>query len=266
MTTTIPNSRAGSLTIVGTGIQVNVQTTPEAREHIAHADRVLYAVSNKVSQHWIHSLNPTAESLESFYQEGKNRLNTYREIAEYILSWVRQGQNVCAAFYGHPGIFAYPTHEALRRARLEGYAARMLPGISAEDCLFADLGGDTALGVFGYQCYEATDFLIHRRRFDPHSTLVLWQIGVIANLTHETHYQVRGLDMLVEVLSASYPADHEVCVYEAAQYPICAPAIQRPRLADLPGARVTPLSTLYIPRFGSGEPDADMLRRLGLTA
>ena len=264
MTTAILNSKAGSLIIVGTGIQVNVQTTPEAREHIAHADKVLYAVSNKVSQHWIHTLNSNAESLEPFYQEGKNRFETYREIVEYILRWVRQGQNVCAVFYGHPGIFAYPTHEALRRARLEGYAARMLPGISAEDCLFADLGGDPALGVFGYQCYEATDFLIHRRRFDPHSTLVLWQVGVIANPTHETQYQVRGLDVLADVLSAWYPTDHMIFMYEAAQYPICQPMIQRRHLADLPRARVTPLSTLYIPRCGPGAPDADMMRRLGL--
>jgi hypothetical protein len=37
----------------------------------------------------------------------------------------------------------------------------MLPGISAEDCLFADLGIDP--GIYGCQSYEATDFLANGR-------------------------------------------------------------------------------------------------------
>jgi hypothetical protein len=35
----------------------------------------------------------------------------------------------------------------------------MLPAISAEDCLFADLGVDPA--DHGCPSYEATDFLVH---------------------------------------------------------------------------------------------------------
>jgi hypothetical protein len=257
--------KTGSLNIVGTGIQVNVQTTLQARECIEQADKVFYAVANRATGYWIRTLNPNAEPLEHFYQEGKDRLITYREIVEHLLTNVRAGLNVCGAFYGHPGIFAYPSHEAIRRARLEGYPARMLPGISAEDCLFADLAGDPALGMFGYQCFEATDFLIHRRRFDPHSALILWQIGVIANPTHERHYEVRGLDVLADVLSEHYPHHHQIVVYEAAQYPICEPMIKQMALRDLPQACVTAVSTLYIPRLGPSAPDAEMMARLGLT-
>lgn len=39
---------------------------------------------------------------------------------ERILQSVRSGGMTCAIFYGHPGVFVYPAHEAIRRARAEG--------------------------------------------------------------------------------------------------------------------------------------------------
>src|SRR5205809_2021168 len=45
----------------------------------------------------------------------------------------RGGSLTCLACYGHPGVFVYPSHEAIRRARAEGYVARILAGISSED-------------------------------------------------------------------------------------------------------------------------------------
>ena len=45
-------------------------------------------------------------------------------------SRIRAGFRVCAVFYGHPGVFVYPSHEAIRRARAEGFAARMLPALT----------------------------------------------------------------------------------------------------------------------------------------
>ena len=54
-------------------------------------------------------------------------------------------------------VFVQPSHESIAIARLEGFSARMLPGISAEDCLFADIGLDP--GKDGCQSFEATDFL-----------------------------------------------------------------------------------------------------------
>src|SRR5437773_2103233 len=75
---------------------------------------------------------------------GKPRRETYAEMVEELLAPVRAGHNVCAAFYGHPGVFVNPGHEAIRRARAEGFPARMLPAVSALDCLVADLGIDPA--------------------------------------------------------------------------------------------------------------------------
>jgi Tetrapyrrole (Corrin/Porphyrin) Methylases len=76
-----------------------------------------------------------------------------------IIKYVKRDLRVCAVFYGHPGVFCTPSHESIRIARKLGYRATMLPAISAEDCLFADLGVDP--GKHGCQSFEATDFLVY---------------------------------------------------------------------------------------------------------
>jgi len=228
------------------------------------ADKLLFLVADPATNYWIKKLNPTAESLETFYQEGKNRLLTYNEMIERILSCVREGGNVCVAFYGHPGVFVYPAHEVIKRARLEGFTAKMLPGISAEDCLFADIGIDP--GTYGCQSFEATDFLVHNRRFDPHVSLILWQIAVIGEIEYRTDqlYSKSGLQVLVEVLEEQYGLDHEVIVYEASQYPVCEPVIERVTLAKLPDAHISGISTLYVPPKVGAQLNPDMLKRLGI--
>src|SRR5437016_5801751 len=99
----------GSLTVVGTGYLMGAHLTAEARTSIERAEKVFYAVGDVPTESWIRTLNSTAESLRSLYGEGKDRLLTYEEMIERILSAVRQGLDVCAAFYGHPGVCAYPT-------------------------------------------------------------------------------------------------------------------------------------------------------------
>ena len=150
---------------------------------IEQAEKVLYLVTDPVTEIWIKQLNPTAESLSSSYEDNKPRIDAYVAMIERVLGFVRDGLDVCAIFYGHPGVFVYPSHEAVRLARTEGYSASMFPGISAEDCLFADLGIDPARS--GCQSFEATDFLVHRRKFDSTSSLILWQIGVVGDLGYK---------------------------------------------------------------------------------
>ena len=186
-------------------------------------------------------------------------------MASYVCAHVAKGFDVCFAAYGHPGVFAYPTHESIRRARAAGCEARMLPGISADACLYADLGIDPA--VVGMQSFEATDFLVHRRVHDPRSGLILWQIGVIGEFGYKqetTPWNPAGLQMLTETLLRCYGADHEAIVYEASPYVLCGPSIQRVALGALSDARVTPISTLYVPPKEHAISDLDVLRRLGV--
>ncbi len=126
--------------MVGCGIRAVTQLTLEARRCIEAADLVCYAVSDRVSARWLERRHPGAVSLSVHYREGSDRLETYRRMIDALVEPVRAGRRVCAVFYGHPGVFVHPSHEAIRRLRAEGLPARMLPGISAADCLFVDLG------------------------------------------------------------------------------------------------------------------------------
>ncbi len=251
----------GSLVVVGTGIQFGSQLTVEARVALETADVVLYVVAEPQMRRFVETLNPKAESLHGFYEVGKPRAEAYEAMTEEILRRVREGLTVCAAFYGHPGVFVTPSHEAVRRAREEGFPARMLPGISAEDCLFADLGVDPSR--HGCQSYEATEFLIYSRRLDPTAALVLWQIGTVGRNVAASETQASGLPVLVERLLADYPATHEVTVYEAAPYPGFEPLIRTVPLSELSAADITPLSTLYVPPLDAVA-DLTMFDRLGL--
>jgi len=260
------DGRPGSLLVVGTGFMVSGQVTPEARSAMEGADRLLHLVSDTATRSWIEHLNPNNESLYDAYAEGKPRTDSYDEMVERILAPVREGASVCLALYGHPGVFVYPSHEAIRRARAEGHTARMLPGISAEDCLFADLEIDPALQ--GIRSYEATDFLVSGRPVDPTSGLVLWQVGAIgvATFYKRSVWRTEGLMPLAETLRRHYPPDHEVIVYTATTLPIAGPEIHRLRLdqlADPPnGIEISVAATLYVPPAREAELDPAARERL----
>jgi uncharacterized protein YabN with tetrapyrrole methylase and pyrophosphatase domain len=252
------------LIVVGTGIQWAGQTTQDARRAIEQADRVLFAVADPWAARWILDLAPGAEALP--YATGETpRRQIYREMVERILRPLRDGRKVTAIFYGHPGVFATPAHEAIRRARAEGLSARMLPGVSALDCLFADLALDP--GKDGCHTFEATDFLIRRRAFDVHVPLVLWQVAMIGNLGFldvRAPRVGRGLAVLAEALCARYPARHEAVIYEAAVHPLLGPRVERVALEDLGGAKVTDVTTLYVPPVAAAPVDREMMARLGM--
>jgi uncharacterized protein YabN with tetrapyrrole methylase and pyrophosphatase domain len=257
-------AQVGSLSVVGVGIKLAAQTSLEAKAHIEAAGKVFFLVTDPGTEFWLQSLNPSSESLQSFYEGRESRLSTYLEMTDYILDHVRQGLNVCAVFYGHPGIFVFPSHRAVARARSEGFHAVMLPGISAEDCLFADIGVDPARK--GCQSFEATDFLIFDREFDPRSNLVLWQVGVLGEVGYKASLPPEKLGVLVRRLAMNYPLDHDVIVYEAARYPVCEPMILRTTLGKLNVTMISSISTLFIPPVQQTKPNLEVARELGIPA
>jgi hypothetical protein len=252
----------GSLTVVGTGYLVAGHATVEAVSHLRSAEKLFYLVAEPATALWLEELNATAETLFDCYRPGRPREASYEEMVARVLAAVGRGVDVCAAFYGHPGVLAFPPHEMLRRARERGHLAQMLPGISAEACLVCDLGVDP--GDCGWQSHEATDFLLRRRRFDPTSALVLWQVGAIgvADFSRSETWTSRGVEVLVETLRQHYPASHEVVLYEASPYPTVAPVVERTTLERLAQRRVPVRQTLYVPPLGEAPEDEGMARRI----
>ena len=224
---------------------------------------MLHVLADPLAATRLESLNPNARSLTSLYRRGVSRRTIYEEMVEEILDAMRGGSRVCAVFYGHPGVYVEPSHEAVRRAREEGFEARMLPGVSAEDCLVADLGVDP--GERGWQSWEATDFLLQGFRPDPTAGLVLWQVDGIGRLDWNLDPDPRGLRVLAEVLEQLYPPEHELVFYRASIYPIRPGEAVRMPLGELGALEAPPASTLYVPPLPPRPVDEAIAARLGLT-
>ena len=240
------NARRGSVACVGLGMTLGSHLSPLARSHIEQADVVFAGLSDGIVELWLQRMHPDVRSLQPYYAEGKSRMVTYRQWVELMMTEVRAGKKVCGVFYGHPGIFAWSPHKVIEVARAEGFEAHMEPGISAEDCLYADLGIDP--GRFGCQHFEASQLLFYERRIDPTGYLVLWQVGLVGDLSLKRFSTGAAYrQVLVDLLSQDYPLDHEVIIYRGATLPIEKPRIHRLALRDLPNAKLTAEETVVLP-------------------
>jgi uncharacterized protein YabN with tetrapyrrole methylase and pyrophosphatase domain len=235
--------------------------TPLSRSYIEKSDVVFTGLSDGIIELWLAKMNPNVRSLQSLYQEGKSRMDTYRQMVDAMLTEVRAGKHVCGAFYGHPGVFAWPPHKAVEMARSEGFRAHMEPGVSAEDCLYADLGIDP--GKYGCQHFEASQLMFYRRCIDTSAYLVLWQVGVAGDQSL-ARFSTGGAyrQVLVDVLARDYDLDHEVIIYKAATLPMHQPRIERLALGRLPTADIDMHATLVIPPSTALRPDLEIRERL----
>ena len=224
---------------------------------------MLHVAANPLAAEWLASLNASARSLTTHYRSGVPRRVIYEAMVEEILAKVREGKRVCAVFYGHPGVYVQPSHEAVRRAREEAFEAYMLPAVSTEDCLVADLGVDP--GEHGWQSWEATGFLLRSFRPDPTAGLVLWQVDGIGKLDWNLDPDPRGLQALAEVLGELYPPEHELIFYRASSYPILTGEALRMPLRELATLGSAPAPTLYVPPLPSRPVDRAMAARIGVT-
>ena len=138
----------------------------------------------------------------------------------------------------------------------------MLPAVSAEDCLIADLGVDP--GERGWQSWDATGFLVHGFRPDPTAGLVLWQVDGIGKLDWNLDPDPRGLQALADVLGELYPPEHELVFYRASIYPILPGEAVRMPLREL--ARSIAAGADALRGAAAGRPvDRAMAARIGIT-
>ena len=252
---------SGSLVCVGTGMTLGAHISPIAKSHIEQAEVVFSLMANGFAERWLEEMNDDVRSLQSHYQEGKNRNITYNEMVEAILIEVRAGKKVVAAFYGHPGVFACVSHRVITKAKLEDLPATMEPGISAEDCLYADLGIDP--GKTGCSHYETSQFMFYKRNIDASAHLILWQVALagdksLAKFSTGTAYR----QVLVDLLLEHYPSDHQVILYQAKGIAIDTVRADKILLSELVDAELFMHTTLVIPPSEKMQPNDKVLALL----
>lgn len=253
----------GRLVCIGTGMCHTLHTTMVSKIYLQRAEVVFGVMPNSLGEDWLKENNPNYHSLQKYYGHGKPRTQTYLEMATAMLEEVRAGKDVVCVLYGHPGVMATIGHLAIGLARKEGFVAKMEPGISAEDCLFADLGLDPC--YHGCTSHEATQLLFSEHTVDPNAILILWQISLAGEVTL-TKFETtpERLQVMVEFLNQWYDLDHEVIIYEASFFPDKPPRIDRLLLRDLPAAELSSASTLVILPRERAPYNHAMLEKCGL--
>ncbi|KAK6354057.1 hypothetical protein TWF730_008475 [Orbilia blumenaviensis] len=242
-------AKTGSLILVGTGVKSLCQLTLEAIQELERADIIYYAVRDATLEGFIKKKNHRAVDLYQYFinDEQIPESDLYIQISEVILGDVRKGLYVVGAFFGHPGLFMSSNRRALAIAQAEGYMAKMLPGISVDDCLLADLGIDPSF--VGCLTCEAWDFLIHDHVGLLSRHVIMYEIGYLkpsGKSIKIDYYQI-----LVAKLQEIYGDLHPLVNYTAATSPLMQPVIEHFTVGDLfkPDIRkrVTSASTLYFP-------------------
>ena len=242
----------GALTVVGTGIGFRGQLIPAAEAAIREADKVMYQVDDPLTARWLHDLNSNAENLAQLpTSHGALSPHVYEAMAEHILESVVAGLRVCYVTYGHPGMYQHTAHRSVELVRGFGLSATMVPGISAFDCMIADLGIEIGPGC---QLLDATALVMQRKLLDPSSSLVLFQIGIFGNPYYRGD-RPAALRLLGERLRETWGADFEAVLYEAAMSPATDATVHRVRLSELEVAPITERTLVYLSPTGTGAPD-----------
>ena len=140
----------------------------------------------------------------------------------------------------------------------------MEPGISAEACLYADLGIDP--GNYGIQSYEASQFLFYNHEPNNRAYLILWQIGLVGEHTAKklstTTYNIKKF---INYLLKWYPPEHQVIIYEAQILPVDQVRKEIISLNELYKAELKLISTLVVPPSQELKINEECLKSFGIT-
>ena len=109
------------------------------------------------------------------------------------------------------------------------------------------------------------NFILYDVTYERYSDLIIWQLGMIGNLSPVfKNKNPEGLKLVQEKLLKSYPANHEIYLYEASLYPGIKSRIRSFNLITLIEQEITSISTLYIPGLKGKKVNKEMIIRLKL--
>nr|WP_133136763.1 SAM-dependent methyltransferase [Legionella rowbothamii] len=246
---------------MGSGIKSISHFTTEFKTYATSADKVLYLVNEPITKQWIEHYSKLSESLEPIYFSENDRQDSYDKIRDKILTDLESYDFITVILYGHPTIFADPGLQAIFEAQKNSIETIILPGISVENCLYADLKIDP--GQFGCFHVEATELLLYDKSIDPTAHLCIWQPGMIGNRSiPKLNQKIKHLNLLKLKLKKHYPDDHIAIIYEASMYPSVEPRIHPFPLYEIENQTIETLSTLYLPPLPQRKPDLEILNQL----
>lgn len=165
------------ITIVGLGMRSVDQLTREAERALLSANEIFLIDGSVGLSDYLESKGANITDLSTLYEEGKDRLETYKEMVKKVIEGVIRNGPVAFGLYGHPTVFAFPPCVVKQVAETLGLSVSVIPGVSSLDCLFSELMIDPAND--GMQMFEATDLLLRKRALQTDVQTVIWQVGTL---------------------------------------------------------------------------------------
>lgn len=240
---------AYDLYIVGTGIVGVRQITREVDDAFRRCREVFVVDSGfGVREHIEERCPVVTDLIPVTYREGEPRIEAYDRMSTTVLDAALDHPPIAFAVYGHPQVYVYPTMQLTQAAKALGLRVKVLPGISALDALFIDVGLDP--GFAGLQMYDATDLLLRKRPLLADVPCILWQIGAVETVLHSTATSTPvRFRRLQDHLSEFYPEEHELHSVFTSTYPLAPSRIDSFPLRDLAtrGPTIPHGASLYIP-------------------
>lgn len=219
--------------IVGLGVLNVDQITHQAQRAIKRCREVLYVDTGIATGAYLEGLCPRITSLyEMSYQETGHRLNAYYQMAARVVEAALDHPPVAFAMHGHPIVGTYAPFLIQDMAGLLSLEVEVQPGISAMDCLCAELMLDPT--VAGLQMYEATDLLLRRRPLQRDVPAMIWQVGCVESRLHTMRVsKPTRFERLRDHLLRYYPPAHEVTAAYSSPHPLLPSALHRFTLGAL---------------------------------
>jgi len=240
---------SADITIVGLGILGIQQLTAETERALGRCNEVLFVDTGIATRAYLERHCPRVTDLYAeSYAVGGARLDAYRHMAARTVEAALDHSPVVFAMSGHPLVYAYAPPLIVDLANLLALTVRVLPGISAMDCLFAELVLDPCTD--GLQMYEATDLVLKRRPLQPDVPALIWQVGNLETRLHtDRRSRPERFHRFRDHLLRFYPPQHLITAYFATPFPLMpSTVLQFPlvEIADQAGTLHHGV-TLYLP-------------------
>lgn len=235
--------------VAGCGIVDIRQLTKEAEAAIREAECVYMYYYNQAINNYVEAIASDVVFVTEEYDGDTHRGEIYRRIADRVVGGAESVDDpVTFLTYGHPFVFVTPTKFIVEAAEERGLDVRVMPGISAADCLFVDLRLDPAAN--GIQMFEATDLLLREFDLNPDVPALLWQVGAVETSFYSTDpSEPERFSRIREYLQQFYPDDHPVYLAKTAQFGFDESEILEYALDELESIHevVSIAHTLYVP-------------------
>jgi uncharacterized protein YabN with tetrapyrrole methylase and pyrophosphatase domain len=207
----IPNSQtadapSAEVVLVGAGVQFPEQLTTEALEALRRSRAIFTIIPEATVSRLPVDLCDKCVSLLRLYDPFRKRRDNYKDAIETIARRVMKNESIAYLAPGHPLVFDSVSEGLRLRALADGFAIRIVPGVSCIDTILADVGYEPANGLI---VHEATAAVFERLPLDARLAAILLQVGVFG--TDYPRFSGKepfpDLSALRDHISRYYPSD-----------------------------------------------------------